>query len=249
MDTRWKKSKIMISFLAFVMGLSVLISSLVPAVSMAAAFGTEIFTGQPDYQTSGEFREIISGRLSDLLRVATGGELYSFSDCTGAVYKFADESYEEWDQEWRDRFLNEPVVAQEETVVEESADYAEHLAELQAHYEEMIMAEYEGADGAASDEYIIDQDYDGYYIYGGDYYGYDYSDQESLDRYMANMAHNKNLRYAVIYQNKLLYTNIEDYEKETGKEWMGTDFYESLDKNSITFPSGTTEPETAEWRL
>ena len=43
MDTKWKKSKVLLSYLAFVIGLTMMVTNMVPAVSMAAAFGTEIF--------------------------------------------------------------------------------------------------------------------------------------------------------------------------------------------------------------
>ncbi|MDE7198380.1 MAG: HAMP domain-containing histidine kinase, partial [Lachnospiraceae bacterium] len=164
---------------------------------------------------------------------------------TGAVYKFMDESY----KEWNDRFLNEAYEEQEETVVEQSApttdydflddlegpaafggdqdDYQAYLAEEQAHYEEMLAAEY---------GYAGDEDYDGYYRYDGYYSGYyDYSDPESRDAFMEDMARNKNLQYAVVYQNKLLYTNMEAYEDRTGQEWGDADFYESLDSNEYNF--------------
>ena len=98
-----------------------LVVNLVPAAGIAAAFGMEIYEGQPDYQESGEFRDLISEKLSELIGVATGGKSYSgyFTDSTGAVYKFMDESYDEWVEE----FQNEPLVEQEETAVEENAAY------------------------------------------------------------------------------------------------------------------------------
>lgn len=240
MGTRWKKSKILFSYLAFVMGLTMLVTNLVPTVGMAAAFGMEIFHGPQDYQESGEFRYLISERLSDLLGVATGGKTYRgyYSDATGALYKDMGISYEEWN----DRFLNEATLVQEETVVEEAADavggpvtsvtiedfggnwddYEAYLEEQQRYYEEIL----------AETGYGYADAYDNYSAY---YYGYDYSDQESIDRYMADMAQNKNLRYAVIYQNKLLYSNIDGFTEKEGKEWSGEDFYESLDKNAYNF--------------
>ena len=237
MDTRWKKGKIILSFLAFVTGLTMIVIQLVPAVSMAAAFGMEVFEGRKDYQESGDFRILISNRLSELLGVATGGSTYAGygTDFTGTTYM--DESY----QEWEDRFLNEPTVVQEETVVEESADYTadavgglatledfdgnfddyqEYLTEQQAHYDEIAAEAGYGS--------VYDYDYDGYY-------GYSYGDEESRDAYMADMAQNKNLRYAVIYQNKLLYSNIDGFEDKAGQEWTGEDFSKSLDAAAYNF--------------
>lgn len=237
MDTRWKKGKTILSFLAFVTGLTIIVIQVVPAVSMAAAFGMEVFEGRKDYQESGDFRILISNRLSELLGVATGGSTYAGygTDFTGATYM------EESDQEWADKFLNEPTVVQEETVVEESADYAgdavgglatledfdgnfddyqEYLVEQQAHYDEIAAEAGYGS--------VYDYDYDGYY-------GYSYGDEEGRDAYMADMAQNKNLRYAVIYQNQLLYSNIDGFEDKTGQEWTGEDFSKSLDAAAYNF--------------
>lgn len=215
-----------------------IVIQVVPAVSMAAAFGMEVFEGRKDYQESGDFRILISNRLSELLGVATGGSTYAGygTDFTGAPHT------EESDQEWADKFLNETTAVQEETVVEESADYTadaiggmatledfdgnfddyqEYLLEQQAHYDEIAAEAGYGS--------VYDYDYDGYY------YGYSYGDEERRDAYMADMAQNKNLRYAVIYQNKLLYSNIDGFEEETGQEWTGEDFSKSLDAAAYNF--------------
>ncbi len=238
MGTRWKKSKAAGSFLAFAAGLTTLVIQLVPAASMASAFGVDVFAGRTDYQESGDFRILISNRLSDLLGVATGGRTYAgyHPDSAGAAYKYTDESYGEWE----DRFLNETTEVQEEAVVEESAaytadavgglatladfdgnfdDYQEYLEEQQAYYDEI----------AAEAGYGSAYDYDGYY------YGFNYGDEKSLDAYMADMAQNKNLRYAVIYQNKLLYSNIDGFADKAGEEWKGEDFSESLDAEAYNF--------------
>ncbi len=247
MATKWKKGKAIFSFLAFFTGLTMLVVNLVPAAGIAAAFGMEIYEGQPDYQESGEFRDLISEKLSELIGVATGGKSYSgyFTDSTGAVYKFMDESYDEWVEE----FQNEPLVEQEETAVEENAaygpgadflnnlegpeafggnwdDYQAYLAEEQTYYDEMMAAEY--GFGSA---YDYDGDYGGYSVY----YGYNFGDKESRDAYMADAAQNKNLRYAVIYQNKLLYSNIEGFEERAGEEWKGEDFAAALDAGAYNF--------------
>ena len=218
MDTKWKKGKAIFSFLAFVTGLTLMVINVVPAASMAAAFGTGIFEGQTDYQESEEFRYLISNRLMELLKMATGVQPYSGYDPNAGSSSYT---------------LNEEVSAQEEAVVEESADlmrnlegpeafggnmddYQEYLIEQQAHYDEM-MAEY----GTGSSDY-----YDEY----GDYISY--GDEESR---MADMAQNKNFRYAVIYQNKLLYSNIEGFAESVGEEWKGEDFAEALDETAYNF--------------
>lgn len=240
MDTRWKKGSAICSFLAFAAGLTMIVIHLVPAVSMAAAFGVEVFEGQTDYQKSGDFRWLISNRLSDLLGIATGGATYAGYRNSSAGTAYRDESY----QEWEDKFLNETTVVQEEAVVEESVpyttdtvsglatledfdgnwdDYQSYLEEQQAHYDEIAT---EFGLGSVSD-------YDEYYGDGGGYTGG--GSQESVDAYMADMAQNKNLRYAVIYQNKLLYSNIDGFEDKAGEEWSGEDFAKSLDAEMYNF--------------
>lgn len=251
MDTKWKKSKIIISFLAFATGLTILVIHLMSAVALLVACGEQVFAGPLDYQESGEFRWIVGNRLSDLLGVATGGHTYSksgyFTDSTGAVYKYMDESYEEWE----DRFLNEASDVQEavpveqpdveQSVVESDAseyeltledfggsmdDYLAYLEELRANQYEQMLNEY----GLAAGGYAWTDGNGSYRYYGSD--SYLYADEKS---YMADMAKNLNLRYAVIYQNKLLYSNIEGYEEKAGEAWSGEDFAKALDAKAYNF--------------
>ncbi len=230
MGTKWKKSKAVCSFLVFAAGISLLIVNLVPAVSMFMAFGPDVFGAQTDYQESGEFRNLISERLSYLLGVATGGKSFSvYGPETG--YDSVTDAYMGYSgTEEYDRLLNEAAAVQEETVVEEavsggySDDYLQYLEEQRAHYDEIVAAEY-GLDGSGYSDYYPDE-YSDYY----GYYGYD-----SLDDYMADMALNKNLLYAVVYQDKLLYTNIEGFADRTGKAWEDADFSGELDGEAYNF--------------
>lgn len=218
---------------------------LMSAAALFVTWGEKVFAEPLDYQESGEFRWIISNRLADLVGVATGGHTYassgSVTDSTGARYKDTAESYEEW----TDRFLSETSEVQEETVVEQSAvesnvaqqalsledfggnvdDYLAYMAELQANDYERMLDEY----GLAAGGYGWGDD-SGYYTYGSD--SYLYADEKS---YMADMAKNLNLRYAVIYQNKLLYSNIEAYEEKAGEAWNGEDFAKALDAKAYNF--------------
>ncbi len=187
MDTKWKKGKSLFSFMAFATGLTMLVSNLIPAAGMVTAFGTGILEGQPDYQESEEFRNLICERLSMLMGVAVWEKNDSGNGADGTDAK--DQSGQERDN----RPLQEAVAVQEETVVEESADYADY------------------------------------------YYGYDFGDQESLDRYMADLAKDKNLRYAVICQNQLLYSNMEGFGEKAGQEWNGEDFSQDLDADVYNF--------------
>jgi len=251
LDTKWKKSKIIISFFAFATGLTILVIHLMSAVALLVTCGEKVFAGPLDYQESGEFRWIITNRLADLLGVATGRHTYSksgyFTDSTGARYKFMDESYEEWE----DRFLNEAsdvqeAVAEEQPEVEQSVvesdaseyeltledfggsmdDYLTYLGELRANQYEQMSDEY----GLAAGGYEWADGNGSYRYYGSD--SYLYADEKS---YMADMAKNLNLRYAVIYQNKLLYSNIDAYEGKAGEAWNGEDFAKALDAKAYNF--------------
>ena len=242
MVTKWKKSKSVFGFTAFAAGLTMMVINLVPAVGMTAAYGIDVFEGQPDYQDSEEFRYLIGERLSMLMGVAAWGKNDSGIEADGTDAKSRS------GQEWNNRPLQEAVAVQEESVVEESVDYAaaaaadfwdnveepeafggdwdayqQYLEEQQAHYDEM-MNEYGYVDSGGYDDY-----------YGSYFYGYDFGDQESLDRYMADMAKDKNLRYAVICQNKLLYSNMEGFAEKAGQEWNGEDFSQTLDAEVYNF--------------
>ena len=80
MDTRWKKSKVICSFAAFFMGVSMLLVNLVPAVCLYLALGDQAFLSVVDYQESDEFRSLISGRLEELISAATGGKGWTFGN-------------------------------------------------------------------------------------------------------------------------------------------------------------------------
>lgn len=224
MDTRWKKCKVVCSFLVFLAGVTMLAVNLVPAVGIYLALGGEVLDGQQvDYQESREFRNLISGRLSDLLSVATGGKTAIFSDGYG-YYSMEESGY----RDWLDRKLNEVTVTQE-AVTEQAADYQEVVEDVQRHRQEeyeAYLAEY----GIAAKEEEPD-----WYVDSGAGYGYGYDTEWTLNDYMADMAHNKNIRYAVVYQDKLLYTNIEAYEGQMQTTWDKTDFYSALSSEEYNF--------------
>ncbi len=224
MDTKWKKCKVVCSFLVFLAGVTMLAVNLVPAVGIYLALGGEVLDGQQvDYQESREFRNLISGRLSDLLSVATGGKTAIFSDGYG-YYSMEESGY----RDWLDRKLNEVTVTQE-AVTEQADDYQQVLEDVQRHRQEeyeAYLAEY----GIAAKEEEPD-----WYVDSGAGYGYGYDTEWTLNDYMADMAHNKNIRYAVVYQDKLLYTNIEAYEGQMQTTWDKTDFYSALSSEEYNF--------------
>ena len=70
--------------------------------------------------------------------------------------------------------------------------------------------------------------------YRGEYWEEKYREQ-TLAKYMADMAQDKNLLYAVVYQGKLLYSNMESFEDKEGEVWDGTDFNGALSSDDYNF--------------
>ena len=253
MDTKWRKCKKIGSFTAFFLGWTLIIVNLIPEIAVWRRLVDGLFDSA-GYQENSEFRNAISDRLMRLLAVATEGESgWAYDAVLSEYYGYigAQETY--------DRVLNDVTVAQdnmaenvidavtelvaEETVTEqEYEDYQAYLEEQQRHYEEMA-AEL----GIASEDvgyyYGYDGDYaDYYYGYDGDYvdyyYGYDFSDEKSRDAYMADLAPDKNILYAVAREGELLYTNIDALEPfigQTDAAWQDADFGTILDPYEYNF--------------
>lgn len=70
--------------------------------------------------------------------------------------------------------------------------------------------------------------------YRGEYWEEKYREQ-TLAKYMADMAQDKNLLYAVVYQGKLLYSNMESFENKEKEAWDGADFNEALSSDDYNF--------------
>ena len=227
MDTKWKKGKVLCSFMVFAVGVTMLIVNLVPAVGIFLALDGKVFHKQVDYQESRQFRSLISGRLEELLSVATDGKSWGNEDIEAQAFRGV------------------AVAEAEETVVQESApddyweiyqdtmeDVSRQLKEdYEAYVHEQEYADYLAEMGADAEGEALDR----YYNYYDDGYGYAYVTGWTLDDYMKDMAYNKNIRYAIVKQDKLLYTNIEAYENQTGKDWDGTDFSDSLVPEEYNF--------------
>ncbi|MDE7246590.1 MAG: hypothetical protein K2N43_01745, partial [Lachnospiraceae bacterium] len=245
MDTKWKKSKKIIGFTAFFLGWTLMIVNLIPEIAIWRKLGDGLFDSA-GYQTSNDFRSAVSDRLMRLLAVATEGKSGRAYDAVLSEYYGYGGAY--------DSVLNEVTTAQNseaepmtELVVEEAmteteyADYQSYLEEQQMHYDEMVAAEL----GIASEDVGYYYGYVGdaaYYGYGGDYvdyyYGYDFSDEKNRDAYMADMAPDKNILYAVAREGELLYTNIEALEPFMGQAdgaWQDADFGTVIDPNEYNF--------------
>ncbi len=217
MDTKWKKCKKITGFTAFAAGWTLVIVNLIPAVAIFAVDGAKSFEAEADYQTYSEFRKAVGGRLMSLISVAAKGEPAQAQDTV------VEES-------------TTGMMAQDYGMTaQEYEEYQAYLEEQQAHYEEMAA---DGAYGAAeySEDYELDLD-----AYNAEYYDYyfgDGFDEEKRDAYMAELAHNKNLLYAVAGQGKLLYTNVEalaPYVQKTDENWQNLDFQTILSPEEYNF--------------
>lgn len=244
MDTRWKKGKVICSFVVFFVGVTMLLVNLVPAVSLYLALGDQAFHGSVDYQESEEFRSLVSGRLSDLISVATGGKGWTNGEAVtfSETYGYYDNGFGGYTG-WLDRAFNGSAMTDvvEEVVIEQAADAA-YADDYQQVWEDRQRHQAEEYTAIAS-EYGLDAEelyYNDYYgnLYDGsyeDWYAENYDEEKMLNDYMADMAHNKNIRYAVMYQDKLLYSNIDGYEEQIGKEWDGSDFGAALPLEEYNF--------------
>ena len=93
MDTKWKKSKKIISFIVFFLGVSLTLGSLMD-LGRSKPSGVRIWQMdkllEEDYQQTGRFRTYIANRLENLLIMATGGsglgDIWGYS--SGAYYGY-----------------------------------------------------------------------------------------------------------------------------------------------------------------
>lgn len=230
MDTKWKKSKIILSSVAFFLGVSLLISNLTLVAGIMLNRGSFDYRWNGDYQKSENFSWGISQQLGSLLGVATGGKSFQYygtmdydvvAEAGGwyenyyeieAVTDTIGDSIDEL--EWQ---LEELQELQELT--DDSGKITSRLEESQAELVRLnAQMEQQETDRKAGSEGKADK-----------------TAQEILDAYMKEKAQDKNLRYAVVYQGKLLYTNIDTLEGATGKAWDGRDFYEQLSQEEYNF--------------
>ena len=184
MDTKWKKSKIMFSFSAFFLGMTLLVGSLTSLADVLAGTNGEVLRNKTDYQDSAAFRSYVSEQLENFLGVATGGKGWkNYGVLSGDSYSFGNSEY------W---------MSSDEIVQEMAEEYA---------YAKELAGEATVMEGGSVEQAIdTDRSWNG---------------TESRDEYMEAASYNRNLRYAIIYQNKLLYTNIEKFANKTGTIWNG----------------------------
>lgn len=188
MDTKWKKSKIILSFAAFFLGLTLL---LVNFFSMMQRLAETDFQAGTDYQETEEFAAFISGRLETLIGAAAGEEeWYDYS--YGTAYETAV-SYEtgfDFSDWWASLFGGSTAAS--EAAVEITMDTGSD----------------EAADSTPADE---------------------------LTAYMEELSRDRNLLFAVVYQGKLLYTNLDGLSGQEVQESGIPDFASFVPEEEYNF--------------
>ena len=90
MDTKWKKCRIIVSFTAFFLGMTLL---LVNFFSMLRLLAETDYQAGSDYQRTEEFADYMSGCLETLISAAAGGEYWdggSYNSDTAAGYVYEE---------------------------------------------------------------------------------------------------------------------------------------------------------------
>ena len=225
MDTKWKKSKLIFSAIAFFLGMTLFIEGLLSAVYLTVSSGGTVLDWHKSYQETEAFRNYMANYLEVFLGVATGGKgwkYYGLSEQYGdSVYR----GYEEEDiLEYYDVLCGTGDIA-----VQEEAVAGEDWESWFQSQEEAWEADASGGTAASVPQVELPNS-----SWRDNYQDGAWS-SASEKTFMKDIAGNKNLRYAIVYQNKLLYTNIDSLEGQTGTLWNNLDFEESLPQEEYNF--------------
>lgn len=238
MDTKLKKCKIIVSFIVFVLGVSLLLNGVVKGINVTqeGSWNEQLSMAfEDDYQNTGEFRWYISDSLEDFLAMAAGAPIgQHWSRESGNNYY---ESYvyhgnviaalAEETAVGSAAYESSVSSSSEQTVVEDGT--------YNSDYEESIYRD------AYSDIYT-DYDENGditYYSLNED--GYVTSSSPELNKKMAEKIHksiknDKNLLYTIHYDNKVMYENTDDIHLDgtAGTLPEGYNFLLYFDGNTVT---------------
>ena len=199
MATKWKKCRIIVSFAAFFLGMTLLLTNFFTMLGLLAQADLQAGT---DYQKTEEFAGFISGRLETLVSAAAGGEDWHGSlDSYGTAYEAADVYVDSWsagDFQVADLFrliLNALGITSRRS-------YTVSTTETATHYDMP-------ADGEGGQSY--------------------------RDFYMEELAADRNVRFAVLYQGELLYTNLDGLTAQTVEASGIPDFAALLPEGEYNF--------------
>ncbi len=170
MDTKWKKSKKIISFLVFFLGVCLTLDGMI-GILQNKPNGVSLLQPEKmledDYQQSSRFRAYISGRLDSFLIMATGGDglggIWGYDDGTyyGGGYNgdYYGDCYSEVLEEGTftgSRTVFSGNIAQDtDTSFDLLQSYADGLRDLQNAYSEML-ASLLDSEGLSSEELDFD---------------------------------------------------------------------------------------------
>lgn len=191
MVTRWKKWKLIVSFTAFFVGMTLLLMNFFNMLNLLAR--TDFQAGR-DYQKTEEFADYISGILETLVSAAVGGE------------------------DWRGE-MEGYGTAYENVYVYEDTLYSENFATSNLFGEEN-QTEAGGELGIAVEIPGETEQENG---------------QSYRDSYMEELTADKNLLFAVMYQGKLLYTNLNGLSAQMEKESGVPDFSSFVSAEDYNF--------------
>ena len=202
MDTKLKKWKVVISFLAFAAGISMLLQC---GLSLGWRLSNNRFNGKitDDYQETTSFRNFMENHLENFLTVATGGIIDWYA---------VDDSYliDFWTNAQTDTAVAEAI---------ESYDIAEE-------------AELSGEIPQEQESYASSQS--------------DLSEEEkkqlrkkaeqNVKDYMETLEKNKNLLFQISYNDRELYSNLNDFHWEPGSNTLpdGYNFMLFFDGEKVT---------------
>lgn len=192
MVTRWKKWKLIVSFAAFFVGMTLLLVNFFNMLNLLAR--TDFQAGR-DYQKTEEFADYISERLETLVSAAVGGE-----DWNGEMEGYG--------------------TAYENVYVYEDTLYS-------GNFETSNLFGGGGNQTEAGGELGIAVEIPGE------------TEQEKgqsyRDAYMEELTADKNLLFAVMYQGKLLYTNLDGLSEQMEKESGVPDFSSFVSAKDYNF--------------
>lgn len=234
MDTKWKKCKNLISFISFVLGISLILTTVTKGLWL---FRGENWknrieqTFEEDYQNTDEFRGSISDYLESFLAMAVGGPVLGVG---GYYYNYNDYGW------------NTAAAENMETAVEESAeavqrDLEETYAEASEYGNEEMLKELAREYGMPLEDLLS-----GNGNWGSFYDGFQDNREpsettkkryaESAKRYHEAIKDDKNLLYQISFDGKVLYTNAEDgtLDGASGKAPKDYNFLLYFDGNKVT---------------
>ena len=215
MDTKWKKSKKIISFIIFFLGVCLTLEGMI-GVLQYRPYGFSLLHPEKlledDYQQSGQFQDYISDRLNSFLIMATGG------DGLGGIWSYGNGSYySRYSEEYDTGYDIGYDILQE---------YADGIRDLQNAYAETFAAlrnpeTLSPEDLALYEESLRDyQDaLDDYQDSLDDYYDAFYrrssrplTEEQKLklaQKYHESIKGDLNLLYCILYDDKVLYSNSD----------------------------------------